>query len=269
VAGYNRAVEPHERFIGVRFDIEPYLLPGFGGPKRSEYLTELLRLTAVSVQRAHEAGLLYGADIPFWYDAPSELTYQPVRVEFEGVEKPVSEHILDLVDDVSIMDYRTEAHGADGTIRHGLGELEYAEQVGKSVFIALETFPVPDEMLMDIGGEPRRGLPSESLERPLVVAAQVGDSVRVAYLPGWPGRSGLPEAFDSWVGELPEGSSSLFWWPVGLTIDVPAGKVSFAGQDPGRLRRVMEATALEFSGYRAFAGFAIHHALSYRDFLGR
>jgi hypothetical protein len=253
----------------VRFDIEPYLLPGFSGPKRPEYLAALLRLTAASVQLAHESALLYGADIPFWYDAPAELTYQQVRVEFGGVEKPVSEHILDLVDDVSIMDYRTEAFGADGTIRHGMGELEYAERVGKSVFIAVETAPVPNETLLDFRGEPNTELPSESLGTPLLAFTQDGDWAHAAYLPDWPGQGALKEALEAWLEERSGGSGELYWWPVDQSVEVPGGKVSFADQDPGRLTTVLKATAQEFGGYTAFGGFAFHHALSFKRFSGR
>jgi hypothetical protein len=269
VARYNLAVEPQERFFGVRFDIEPYLLPGFHGPNRSEILTELLQLTAASVQRAHESDMLYGADIPFWYDAPSEGSFQQVTVEYEGVEKPVSEHILDLVDDVSIMDYRTEAHGADGTIRHGLGELSHAERLGKPLFIGIETSPLSDELLIDFQGEPNEGGPPVSLGSPLVALGQAGDSAHAAYLSGSSDPKARSEALSSWTDRAGIGLEGVSWWPVGNQVEVPASKISFSGQDPRILDRVLRDTAEEFGGYAAFAGFAFHHALSYKRLLGR
>jgi hypothetical protein len=269
VAEYNREVDPHERFFGVRFDIEPYLLPGFHGPNRSELLTDLLQITAASVDRAHQDGLAYGADIPFWYDAPAEKTFETVQVEFRGRDKPVSEHILDLVDDVSIMDYRTEAHGADGTIRHGGGEIRYAEQIGKSVFIGVETLPVPDEVLIDFGGEPRRGLPSTMAGSGLVVLGHAGDSVHVALVSEPPDPDATRMALEAWLHRAQVSPEDVVWWPVVRSVEVPAEKISFADLDSARLEQVLRATAEEFRAYGAFAGFAIHHALSYRRLVRR
>ena len=269
VARYNRDVLPHERFHGVRYDIEPYLLPAFHGPNRARLLLGLLQLTAASVERAHAAGLVYGADIPFWYDALSEESYERITVPFGGVEKAVSEHIIDLVDDVAIMDYRTTAYGADGTIRHGTGELEYAQKSGKSVFIALETFAVPDEVLLDFHGEPVAGLPVSPPNSPLVVVGSGRDSIYVALLTDPTTSSGSIEALAGWLDRNQLDPEDVWWWPVGKRVEVPATKITFANQDPRLLDRVMRATAGEFRKYDSFAGFAIHHAQSYRALVGR
>ncbi|MBT8398112.1 MAG: hypothetical protein KJN92_14165, partial [Gemmatimonadetes bacterium] len=58
VVEYNREVAPGQRFFGVRYDIEPYLLPSFHGPNRENLLTGLLQLTEASVKRAHDGGLV-------------------------------------------------------------------------------------------------------------------------------------------------------------------------------------------------------------------
>jgi hypothetical protein len=269
VAEYNADVRPNERFIGVRYDIEPYLLPKFHGPERAGLLTSLLQLTSASVARAHAAGLLYGADIPFWYDALSEESFEPVTVSFRGVEKPLSQHLIDLVDDVSIMDYRTMAHGADGTVRHGRGELEYAESLGKPVFIGLETSSLPDEVLLDFQGEPRRGLPHPTPEETVVVAASRGDSIFTALITN-PGRpSDALQALTGWLEANQLRREDVGWWPISRRVEVPASKITFAGREPRLLESVMRATAHAFGHYKSFAGFAIHFAESYRAFLGR
>ena len=268
VARYNQNAFPHERFYGVRHDIEPYLLPGFHGPNRERLLVGLLQLVEASVARAHVGGLVYGADIPFWYDVPSEETFEPIEVVFRGVEKPLSEHIIDLADDVAIMDYRTIAYGADGTIRHGSGELEYAEENGKSVFIGLETHPVPDEVLIGFGGEPEAGFPSLPPPGPLVVLASARDSVHAVYLPDSSARPGALDSLATWIERESIHPQEVWWWAVSNRTDVPAEKITFANQDLESLRRVMRATAEEFRTFRSFAGFAIHHSESYRALVG-
>ncbi len=266
---YNEQVRPHERFHGVRYDIEPYLLPTFHGPNRARVLIGLLELTAASVERAHAAELVYGADIPFWYDQPSEETYERVTVEFRESEKPVSEHIIDLVDDVAIMDYRTTAHGSDGTIRHGSGELDYAARRGKSVFIALETFALPDEVLLDFRGKPGAGLPVSPPTEPFVIVTSGRDSIYVALVPVPTAGSASQEALARWLERHQVGPQDVWWWPVSKRVEVPAGKITFANHDPHLLDEVMRATAEEFRRYDSFAGFAIHFAQSYRELVER
>jgi hypothetical protein len=269
VAQYNEQVLPHERFHGVRYDIEPYLLPAFHGSGRARLLAGLLDLTAASVERAHAGGLVYGADLPFWYDQLSDDTYERVTVEFNGVEKPVSEQLIDLVDDVAIMDYRTTAYGADGTIRHGSGELEYAAARRKSVFIALETFDLPDEVLVDFRGEPRTSLPASPPTDAIVVLGSRRDSIYVAFVPEpSAGRASL-DALTQWVEGHQLDPQQVWWWPVSARVEVPARKITFADLGPELLDDVMRATAEEFRRYESFVGFAVHHAQSYRALTGR
>jgi len=269
VAQYNEQVLPHERFHGVRYDIEPYLLPAFHGPGRARLLAGLLELTAASVEHAHAGGLVYGADLPFWYDQLSGDTYERVTVEFNGVEKPVSEHLIDLVDDVAIMDYRTTAYGADGTIRHGSGELEYAAARRKSVFIALETFELPDEVLVEFRGEPRPGIPASPPTRAIVVLASRRDSIYVAFVPEPSAGRATLDALTQWVEGHRLDPQRVWWWPLSSRVEVPAAKVTFANLGPELLDDVMRATAEEFRQYESFVGFAIHHAQSYRALTGR
>jgi hypothetical protein len=269
VIRYNRQSAEQERFYGIRYDIEPYLLPAFHGPRRAVLLQGLLELTAKSAARARSGGLAYGADIPFWYDTLSDDTYERVTVEFRGVDKPVNEHIIDLADDVAIMDYRTVAYGADGTIRHASGELEYAAALGKPVFVALETFELPDEVLLDFRGEPRRGLPETAPAEDFVVLAPARDSVHVAYVAGAlePGDAGLV-AITQWMERQGLDPHVARWWPVSKRVEVPADKITFARHDARRLEAVMEGTAVEFQRYSSFAGFALHYAQSYMELVG-
>ena len=94
------------------------------------------------------------------------------------------------------------------------------------------------------------------------------DSVRVAYLERWPGSGAVSDDLQAWLGELTRLQGNVYWWYVDRRVEVPGGKVSFAGQGPGRMMQVLEAIAGEYGAYEAFVGFAIHHALSYQRFLG-
>jgi hypothetical protein len=250
VIEHNRASPPEARFAGVHHDIEPYLLPGFHGTRRGQILVDYLDLVAQSARRLRGADLAYGVDIPFWYDAPDEDTFEPVEVEFRGGLKPVSEHVIDLVDEVTIMDYRTTAYGADGTIRHARGELDYAASVGKTLWIGLETFGLPDEDLLYIEGGPNQGpFPSAG---EYIVAETMGDSTRLT----------LETVPESGAG-APPGT----WWQVSRRVPVPADKITFARLGVEALERTLEETMLEFAYSPALGGFAIHFDESLRRLL--
>ncbi len=270
VIRYNEESLPPERFAGIHHDIEPYLLPGFNGAQRETIARGYLELVAACARRAREAGLEYEVDIPFWYDAPAEYTYQPVDVEFGGVRKPLSQHLIDLTDGVALMDYRTVAFGADGTVRHAEGELEYAAARGKRVLIGLETSPLPDEELFDFVGAPQIGLPDEAPPAiGLVVAAPLGDSTAFLVVPAAAGGRLQSDSLFARLAEWGLDPAKLVWWPIHRRLRVAGDKLSFHRLGAEALERVMAATATELSAYPSFSGFALHHAWSYGNLLAR
>lgn len=138
VLNYNLAVPAQARFEGVNVDIEPYLLgewkePGSDLPQRWLDLLETL------MQRRDASGqpLLVGPAIPRWFDS-SDCCAQTT---WRGVTKPLSDHVQDITDYISIMDYRDTADGSAGIIAQAQHEIDYAEQIGKqqSVVIGVET----------------------------------------------------------------------------------------------------------------------------------
>ncbi|MBT8398970.1 MAG: hypothetical protein KJO98_00720, partial [Rhodothermia bacterium] len=265
VIDYNASVEPTARFAGIRYDIEPYLMPGFHGPTQGWMLTGLLSLLEAMTARAHDAGLDVGADIPFWYDARSEYTGKPVSVVWNGEAKPVSEHIIDIVDDIAVMDYRTSAYGADGTIRHAAGEIEYSDRVGKPLYIALETHPLPDERLVDFSGVPRSDLPVDPGQVLGVVGVQQ-DSLMLFYVldlreeANASRRRQLVAAF-----EQRRANARLYWWSADRVVFVPADKISFAGHGIDRYRETVSETVEALSVHPSFRGIAVHHSASFQD----
>ena len=261
---YNTTSQQSERFYGIHYDIEPYLLPGFKGARREQILKNYLELLRQMASQAHRSNLVIGVDIPFWYDAPDEFTYQLNKVDFDGNGKPAGEHVIDLMDYIAIMDYRTSAYGADGTIAQAVGELAYASQKGKQVFIGLETSELPDEDLLEFQGEPSAGLPQNPPAGPLVFVAPQAEAPRLYVVP-----SHQLATFERLVRQNGTDLKALLYWPVTKTISVPGNKLSFAKLGANLLFEAMDQAKHEMMAFPSFVGFAIHHYESYRELLNR
>lgn len=122
-------------------DIEPYISPDFKDPShflQKEYLDGLQKM----ISRRDTAGirLPFGPAVPKWYDTSD----QAANISWNGSNKWLSEHVQDLSDYISIMDYRDTADGSAGIIAGAAGELAYADQIGKpnSVVIGVETLDI-------------------------------------------------------------------------------------------------------------------------------
>jgi hypothetical protein len=264
VAAYNSAAAPGERFAGIHFDIEPYLLPGFRGARRQSIVTGYLDLLAETARRASIAGLEFGVDIPFWYDSPDDLTGELTLVEYRGVRRFASEHVIDLVDSVAVMTYRTSAYGADSIVALADGELRYARAKGKRVWIGFETTDLPDEDLIEFGGEPGRGLPTRApADRTVVIEPGPGTgTVWVQPRAGWDALRAKLEA------RMPGVSDALpLWWPVRRVVSVPGAKLTFFRLGAARLDEAMRQVLLELGRRPSFGGLAIHDYLGYRKLL--
>ncbi|MBI4373247.1 MAG: hypothetical protein HY542_00060 [Deltaproteobacteria bacterium] len=246
IAEYNKSVPQEERFAGIRYDNEPYLLPNFGGVRKEAVLRQYLSLLEKSQVLTQKAGLEFGVDIPFWFDGRNEFFEPSAAVG----GRPMSELIIDRVDTIGIMDYRTQAYGADGVIAHGADELAYASRRGKKVFVGLETVWLPDETLLEFEKSPQGGPGGISIE-------EMGDGkVRLNLGPAGPALS-LSKG---------KGSATLFQT---RSIDLPSSKITFFGKTGRDLRDVMEEAHREFSGFSSFLGFAIHSYEGYRPWLER
>jgi len=236
VIQFNESAQPDERFDGLRFDNEPYLLPHFAGIQKESILRQYLDLLRISKEIAGSANLEFGVDIPFWFDQKNEF-FEPIT-ELEG--RPLTEHVIDVVDNIGIMDYRTEAYGADGVIAHALGELQYAAKVGKKIFIGLETTALPDETILEFGrGRGASKILLEKLEGTRILLRWIPDAT----------------AADIENGALLYQKKQTF---------VPAGKLTFAEKSISELTEVMEKAESEFNKFPSFYGFVIHAYKSLR-----
>lgn len=160
VISFNRASKPEERFDGVHFDNEPYLLLGWHIPEvRKTILTEFLELNFECQKRIRaRSDMVYGIDIPFWFQSIDPETGNVIApVSFRGVEKAASFHLIDMLDSVGVMNYRNVADGADGMLAHGLELLEYAKKSGKAkVYLGVETITEPPVDVWFALGRPRK-----------------------------------------------------------------------------------------------------------------
>lgn len=259
VIRYNQDSLPSERFAGIHYDIEPYLLEGFAGPRRQTLLLGYLELLEKISEKTKRSHTHFGVDIPFWYDTADETTGQPTLIQFRGASKPASEHVIDLVDEVAIMDYRTVAYGADGVIAMAQDELAYAAKQGKPVLIGLETTDLPDEELVDFSGSPSRGLTQQAPQARFVLLVP-GESAATLYLVSsaeWP-------QLHAELGSLGVSRASLLWWPVQSITFVPGRKLTFFDLGADSLRQTMAEVQTELRPFSSFAGFAIHDYLGYR-----
>ena len=142
IVAYNAAAGPSERFDGIHFDNEPHILLQWRVPRlREQILAAYLDLNAQAAAIAKRGGLAYGVDIPFWWQAIDEETREAIGiVTFHGVRQPATWHLLEMVDNIGIMDYRTMASGPDGIVARATPILERAERAGKPrVYVGLET----------------------------------------------------------------------------------------------------------------------------------
>lgn len=137
---------PSDRALSVQLDIEPYLLPEFSPPgDYRRYVAVLDRIKQVLGTRGRLSVVL-----PFW------LTEQFL----DG--RPIAFTVMDRVDEVAVMTYRTDMEEvraiADDWLRYG-------ETIGRPVWLALETRPLPAEQRVTLIREPRQKLADAYLDR--------------------------------------------------------------------------------------------------------
>jgi hypothetical protein len=160
VIAFNGGGRPEERFDGVHFDNEPYLLIGWHFPElRKQILEEYLELNLSCQRRIRlQSNMVFGVDIPFWWQSLDAKTEEGIAlVSLHGVEKAASYHCIDTLDSVGVMSYRNTAEGADGMLAYGLEILEYAEKARKAkVYLGVETITEPPIDVWFVAGGTRK-----------------------------------------------------------------------------------------------------------------
>lgn len=130
VKSYNAAAGAEERFAGLHFDIEPYILAEW--KTNNQLVVENWMDNMRFIEReAKGSGLTITLDIPFWLHL----------VKVPGSSYSFSAWLLEKVDSVVIMDYRNVALGNNGIVANAKTILKEASTLKKNVIVAVETAP--------------------------------------------------------------------------------------------------------------------------------
>lgn len=134
-----------QRFRGVQFDIEPYLLPQYDSDE-STVLTQYVTLVDQLVQTDKGDGLPLSIVVPLFYDANEGWT---PTVTVDGVTDYTYRQIVRLLNELPAGDgriiemaYRNFATGADSAIALSTPEIQEASGTNVKVLVAQETGPV-------------------------------------------------------------------------------------------------------------------------------
>ncbi len=143
--GFNEgAAEKSERFAGLHLDVEPHGLAAWKKADEAEkcqLLTQLVELNAKVTERLHAKapGVLYGADITFWFDKTKDDGSPAYPVTFHGVTKDATKHLLDMADNVAVMGYRDHAEGSEWTRwSEPTWAIDYADHAKGKVFVGVK-----------------------------------------------------------------------------------------------------------------------------------
>jgi hypothetical protein len=231
--GYPEAVEAPEPLIlkirkllnlvesqsldGVQLDLEPYLLEGWAMDEGaySRYLDTVDAIKAVL------SGTRFSMVMPFWF------TSQLVR------DRPVAFAVMDRVDEVAVMTYRTDVAELQAIAEDNL---RYGDLAGVPVWLAIETRPLPIERQVVLKRSPRRDLADAYLDR---------NSPQVIFR------------------TPPLQSDSSGWFRVHHRVTVTSERLSFAGQSQ---RAVLKAwdQVLKAMPHASLAGVLIHDLEGFR-----
>ncbi|MGW8824844.1 hypothetical protein ACWGNU_22290 [Paenibacillus lautus] len=123
---YNQASAPEEKFEGVQFDVEPYVLRRWDR-EQERVVEEWSANTEVWVQEAKRQGLQFSAAVPFWLDSIPG----PSRADTDSF----SRWMIQNTDAIAVMAYRDSGEQMYELSKE---ELEQADELGKSVWIGME-----------------------------------------------------------------------------------------------------------------------------------
>lgn len=167
ILAFNRASPTGARFDGVHFNVEPYTLVGYSDPQyRPQLLVAFLEMVSQCVARVQtEPHTRFSCNVPAWFYPAGSLERERLTVTFQGQEKTVGEHLTDLLETVTIMDYTNQADGARGIIARGIPALSYAAAQGKKIVVGVETFLESDSTVSYVSG-----LPTDEFRRRLATS---------------------------------------------------------------------------------------------------
>ena len=141
-----RLLLPQGHMSGVQLDIEPYLLAQFSDPE--DYGLYLRAIERIKAHLGDHARL--SIVMPFWFSAKT-VHHRPLDFE-----------VIDRVDEVAVMSYRTDVDDLRDITEHTLG---YGDAVGVPIWLAVETRPLPVDRQVTLIHEPRLNMANAYLDR--------------------------------------------------------------------------------------------------------
>jgi hypothetical protein len=134
-----------QKFRGVQYDIEPYLLPQYQA-NQAGTLTQYVQLVSDVVTQDKNDKLPLTIIVPHFYDANEQWTPE---ITINGMTDYTYRQILSLLNQlpsgdgrIIIMAYRNFATGSDGAIDLSQSEIQEADATNVKVLVAQETGPV-------------------------------------------------------------------------------------------------------------------------------
>jgi hypothetical protein len=137
---------PQGHMNGVQLDIEPYLLTQFSDPH--DYSLYLRAIEKIKASLGRHARL--SIVMPFWFSAKT------------AHNRPLDFEVMDRVDEVAVMSYRTDVDELRDITEH---TLRYGDAVGVPIWLAVETRPLPVDRQVTLVHEPRLNLANAYLDR--------------------------------------------------------------------------------------------------------
>lgn len=136
---FNKAGGDAARFDAVHLDNEPYILDDWKDlSRRQAIITAFVSLNRELRRRVNAADMVYGIDIPFWFDVVDDDGEPRFMVKSEGASRPLLDVLFECVQNVGIMSYRDRIIGPNGAVALCQREFELGRQNGVDVFAAIE-----------------------------------------------------------------------------------------------------------------------------------
>jgi hypothetical protein len=131
VMTYNNSVTDNEKFTGIHVDIEPYLLPQWYQDQNTTITNWLDALVLFANDAAQDPSLIISSALPFWVD----------EIIVPATGETLIEATLQLMHEVTLMSYRDQAQAVVDITDT---KLALADELGKKIFVALETNPTSE-----------------------------------------------------------------------------------------------------------------------------
>lgn len=212
---------PSESLFGVQLDIEPYVLPGFLQDE-----TQLRRYleTIETVRKVIAGHTRLSMVIPFWLASPT----------IAG--RPLAYAVMDRVDEVAVMSYRTDRDEVQDIAED---ILRYGDLVGTTVWLALETTPLPVERHVVLRREAQQARVEALLNREL----RLLQGVSLATTPA----------------AVPQGEG----FRIHHRYTVRPERLTFAGRSRADVRAVLESLLAD-TAHQSFVGVVVHDLDGFR-----